>query len=241
MIRHADRRTVPANMSLRNEVHVVLVTTGPTHLLEQAQLPPALAHSFSIDDDPTKLGFYGHRILRDRWGNYDYYCYLEDDLALDDPWFFEKLKWFNSYVGDGKVLLPNRFERSEQHAYKKCYLDGDLASRATAAFQDITQMPELQSTVMGRPVRFTRPLNPHSGCFFLNSSQMQRWIEKPYFESFDSSFIGPLESAATLGVMKTFEIYKPALENACFLEIEHCDCRYIGLIRMAPTPASPAK
>ncbi len=221
MIRHVDRRTEPANASLRSEVHVVLVTTGRSHLVDQAKLPRELAHPFSIDDEPTKLGYYGHRILRDRWGNYDFYCYLEDDLALEDPWFFEKLKWFNSHVGDGNVLLPNRFERSEEHAYKKCYLDGDLAPRATAPFQDISQMPELQGTAMGRQVRFVRPLNPHSGCFFLNALQMQRWIEQSYFESFDSSFIGPLESAATLGIMKTFRIYKPAAENASFLEIEH--------------------
>ena len=240
MIRHVDRRTVPANESMRSEIHIVLVTTGPFHLADQARLPKDLVYQFSVDDDPTKLGFYAHRVLRDRWGNYDYYCYLEDDLALEDPWFFEKLRWFNAHVGDDKVLLPNRFERSEEHAYKKCYLDGDLAQRATAPFQDVTQAQELQSTIMGRPVRFVRPLNPHSGCFFLNPRQMQRWIEQPYFESFDTIFIGPLVSAATLGIKTTFQIYKPASENASFLEIEHSDRRYIHLIRMS-SPEAPSK
>jgi len=231
MIQIVDRQTTPANQSFRHEIHVVLVTTGMSHVLDQAAIPNDLAHRFTVDDNPELLGFFAHRVLRDRWGNYDYYCYLEDDLALEDPWFFEKLRWFNSYVGDRKVLLPNRFERSEQHVFKKVYLDGALAKRVTEAFQDIDQMQELRSEVMGRTLRFLRPTNPHAGCFFLNAEQMRHWISQPHFESMDTSFIGPLASAASLGVMKAFEVYKPACENASFLEIEHADPRFIPLIR----------
>ncbi|MDF1840567.1 MAG: hypothetical protein P1U77_03980 [Rubripirellula sp.] len=233
IIRHVDRRVEPANEASRHEVHVVVVTTGGSHLIQEAKFPPDLIHQFSVDDNPKHLGFLAQRVLRDRWGNYDYYCYLEDDLAIEDPWFFEKLRWFNSYVGDDKVLLPQRFERSENHTYKKVYLDGDLAKRVTEPFQNIDELPELKSEVLGKSVRFVRPPNPHSGCFFLNANQMQHWIAQPYFEPIDTSFIGPLESAATLGVMKTFDIYKPARENASFFEIEHADRRFISLIRFA--------
>lgn len=231
IIRHVDRRVEPANEAYRHELHIVVVTTGDSHLIEQANLANNLIHQFSVEDNPQHLGFLAQRVLRDRWGNYDYYCYMEDDLAIDDPWFFEKLRWFNSYVGDEKVLLPQRFERSADHPYKKVYLDGELAKRVTEHFQNIDELPELKSEVMGNPVRFTRPTNPHSGCFFLNSNQMQHWIAQPHFEPIDTSFIGPLESAATLGVMKTFDIYKPARENASFFEIEHADRRFISLIR----------
>ncbi len=232
MIRHADRRTIPANEAIRHEVHVVIVTSGHDHLLDRAELPIHLFHHFPTDAKPTELGFLCHNILRDRWGNYDYYSYLEDDLSIADAWFFEKLRWFNSYVGDQKLLMPNRFERAQGLAYNKCYLDGDLSPHVTEPFQDITEAAELKSTVLGRPVRFVRPLNPHSGSFFLNSSQMQTWMEQSHFGSRSTNFVGPLESAATLGVMKTFQIYKPAPENASFLEIEHDDCRFIRLIRM---------
>ena len=44
----------------------------------------------------------------------------------------------------------------------------------------------------------------------------------------DISFAGPLESAATLGIMKTFRIYKPANDNAGFFEILHTNNRYLG-------------
>ena len=227
MIRHADRSTTAANGDLRHEVHVVVVTTSGSHALPQAKIPSSLCHQFSVDDNPIHLGFHCHNVLRDRWGNYDFYGYLEDDLTIADAWFFEKLRWFNSHVGEQKVLLPNRFERADNLAYKKGYLDGDLAKRVTDPFQDISEMPELKSTVMGRPIRFIRPLNPHSGCFFLNANQMQTWIEKPYFGNRDVDFIGPLESAASLGIMKTFQVYKPAPENANFLEIEHFGDQFI--------------
>jgi hypothetical protein len=48
-------------------------------------------------------------------------------------------------------------------------------------------------------------------------------------------FAGPLESAATYGIMRTFEIYKPARENASFLEVRHLDNRYLGVQSGAST------
>ncbi len=234
MIRHVDRRTEPANAELKHQVHVVMVTNGQSHLLSEAGFSEEQCYHFATDEQPIRLGFRCHNVLRDRWGNYDYYCFLEDDLSLTDPWFFEKLRWFNSHVGDDKLLLPNRFEKADGLAYDKCYLDGDLREEATKPFQDVHHNPELTSTVMGKPIRFVRPLNPHSGCFFLNAAQMQRWIQQPDFGIPASSFIGPLESAATLGIMKTFHVYKPAVEHAGFLEIEHDGNRFLSLIRVPP-------
>jgi hypothetical protein len=232
MIHVADRKMVPANLAVRNEVHIVVVTTGNSHLVNELANSSALFHHAPLDCEPTHLGFHCQDILRDRWGNYDYYSYLEDDLAIDDAWFFEKLRWFNSCVGNESVLLPNRFERGEDLMFKKCYIDGDLARRVTKPFQDVSIAATLKSTVMGKAIRFVRPLNPHSGCYFLNAAQMQTWINQPHFASRECGFIGPLESAATLGIMKTFRIYKPCADDACFLEIEHYDNRFLRLVRM---------
>ncbi len=38
-------------------------------------------------------------------------------------------------------------------------------------------------------------------------------------------------SAATLGVMQTFRLYKPMPHNAGFLEIEHSGRQFVGQIR----------
>ena len=233
MIRHSDRRTIEANQSMRHAIHVVVVTTGGHQVLNRLRLGENLYQPYPVDDDPLTLGFHCQTLLRDRWGNYDYFCYLEDDLIVHDPWLFHRLQWFNGHVGDDKVLLPNRFERSANLAYKKCYVDGDLARSVTEKLQNLDEQPQLSSTVMGMSIRFVRPLNPHSGCYFLNARQMRQWIQQPYFGSQAAHFIGPLESAATLGIMRTFKIYKPAPENANFLEIEHFGSQYIRKIRMS--------
>lgn len=232
MIRHADRRTIPANESLRSEIHVVLVTAGNQHLVDEAEFSSGICHQVAGDLEPTHLGFSCQKVLRDRWGNYDFYGFLEDDLAIRDPWLFEKLRWFNSHLGDDAVLFPNRYERAPDRAYKKCYVDGDLSLRVAEPFQDRSVQPELSSTVMGKSIRFVRPLNPHSGCYFLNAAQMQSWMRDPEFAKPTSAFIGPLESAATLGVMKNFRIYKPAPENASFLEIEHAGDGFLRLVKL---------
>jgi hypothetical protein len=157
-----------------------------------------------------RLGFECHAVLRERRGQCDYYGYLEDDLILHDPWFFAKMVWFNKSVGDDCLLQPNRYESSPLGTAQKLYVDGNLGPDVTARFQNIQEQPEIVGSVLETPIRFLRVLNPHSGCFFLNPAQMEHWLEQPYFLDRDASFVGPLESAATLGIMRTFRVFKPA-------------------------------
>ena len=229
-------RTRPANQQLTAEVHVIICTTGHAHLLPDLAVDPLLYHQHPTQAEPPMLGFECQAVLRDRWGNYDYYCYLEDDLILHDPWLFLKLAWFNRELGGRKLLLPNRFERGSHRLVSKAYIDGDLAERVTAAYRDGSAVP-LRSSTLGVPLVFHRALNPHSGCFFLNAEQMALWTSQPHFLDRSTSFIGPLESAATLGILRTFEIYKPARENASFLEIEHYGSAFLSQLRR-PEPAA---
>ena len=37
----------------------------------------------------------------------------------------------------------------------------------------------------------------------------------------DASFVSPLESAATLGIAKTFRLYKPVMAMGSWLELQH--------------------
>jgi hypothetical protein len=59
---------------------------------------------------------------------------------------------------------------------------------------------------------------------------MAHWANQTYFLDRDISFVGSLESAATLGIMKTFRIYKTSPEQASFLEIQHFGTGFLGLI-----------
>jgi hypothetical protein len=231
----ARRTTFPANQATAAQADVVVCTTGDGHLLDRIGLGPAYFTRHPTTADPKLLGFECHAVLRDRLGGYDFYCYLEDDLLLRDPWFFVKLRWFAGRFGDEALLMPNRFEVARDRIVHKAYVDGPIRPQATAAYQDVSVQPTLEAEVMGMRVVFRRALNPHAGAFFLNANQMAKWAARPDFLDRDTRFIGPLESAATLGAMRTFRVYKPAPETGSFLEIEHPGRRFLGLIRQ-PRP-----
>jgi hypothetical protein len=226
-----DHQAIAANTDLKaTQVDVVVCTTGDRHLLEQLPIPSTLYKHHPTQAEPLLLGFECQAVLRDHLGQYDYYCFLEDDLILHDPWFFTKLRWFTTQVGDRNLLQPNRYEVSNQHPVHRCYVDGEIRPQLTADFQQIQEQPVLKAEILGTTVQFKRALNPHSGCYFLTQKQMGYWSQQPYFLDRDTRFIGPLESAATLGIMKTFRIYKPAPEQASFLEIQHFGTGFLSLI-----------
>ena len=109
--------------------------------------------------------------------------------------------------------------------------DSDLRAEVTAPFQNVEEAPVATGRLLGTTVTFHRAKNPHAGCFFLNGRQMEFWARQPHFLDRDTRFIGPLESAATLGIMRTFRIYKPAAESAGFLEIEHFGTGFLSQLR----------
>ena len=73
----------------------------------------------------------------------------------------------------------------------------------------------------------------------LTREQLSYWMQQPHWGDQDTSFIGPLESAATLGVLKTFAIYKPWGRSFGFLGVEHLDDRYSSLRPKMEPKAEP--
>ena len=232
IIHIARKITYTANAPLAAGVDVVVCTTADSHLIGSLDLDPGAFEHRPTGVEPLFLGFACRTILRERLGLYDYFCYLEDDLTLRDPWFFAKLSWFNAHLGDDRLLQPNRYEVARKGIVRKAYVDGDLADHVVHRFFDPAQDPVLRGSFLGRDINFVRTRNPHSGCFFLNARQMGTWAARADFLDLDTSFVGPLESAATLGIVRAFRIFKPAIENAAFLEIEHFGTGFVGLIRM---------
>ncbi|MBJ7551131.1 hypothetical protein [Marinomonas ostreistagni] len=230
MIEHYSKLAVKANGEENISIDIVICTTQEQHILKQLELHESLFSIRESDCEPLLLGYECHRVLKENLGKYDYYCFLEDDIIIHDPLFFSKLNWFNSRVGHDRLLQPNRFEYSTQQSALKCYIDGDLRPGATGQFQNVNDEPTITGQALGKHIRFKRPLNPHSGCFFLNQEQMKQWSQLPYFLDCDTSFIGPLESAASLGIMKTFKVYKPLPECANFLEVQHYGTAFTQLI-----------
>jgi hypothetical protein len=230
----ARPRAARANGATTCELHVVLCTTRGLHVLDHSGLGKSYFEHVELDVEPMMLGFECHRVLRERLDGYDYYGYLEDDLILHDGWLLAKLDAFREAVGSDKLLLPNRYERTRDFPLLKAYIDGPLHDRFVVSLRQPSGSPQEVLQFFDKPVVVRRPPNPHSGCFFLHQTQMAKWAATRHFLDRDVSFVSPLESAATLGVARTFAIYKPAPRVANFLEIEHFGRRWIEkLVRRA--------
>lgn len=214
------------------ELDIVICTTGQLHLLNDLDVPSEWYERRSSLVDPMMVGFECQEILRERFGFYDCYCYLEDDIVVHDLAAFDKVEWFANTFGACNALGPHRYERTTS----KLYIDGNIPMGWTSEAQDITDVPCLDGTALGRTVRFRRPLNPHSGCFMLTAEQFERWVRQPYFLDRDVRFVSPLESAATFGIMKAFRLYKPDHGDAAFFEVEHQDSKWSTWARTACRP-----
>ena len=121
---------------------------------------------------------------------------------------------------------------------KHFYIDGDYNPKATMEYRKAMGETLIMSH-LGESVKFKQPFNTHSGCFFLNKNQSRMYFESGIWSERDISFHGPLESAATLGVMKKFQIVKP-LENGKFLTVEHAG-KNMGMVSIEETNNSYEK
>jgi hypothetical protein len=224
-----ERITYPSAANGDRVLEVVICTTSKYHLLDGlAPLKPLFRHH-ATDVEPLMLGFECHRLLREAEGKYDWYCYIEDDIVVHDPLFFSKRRQFDRLFGPGALLQPNRCELSVTGPIHKLYVDYRLHRSVTEKYQNIDEQPVLEMAYGDETVIFERSSYPSAGCFFLNAEQLGRWVRSPCFLDGDTSYLGnPLDSAATLSIMKTFRIYKPVLGNAGFLEVVHASTRWIG-------------
>ncbi len=210
---------------------IVLLTDGPHHLV-----PPedaARLGAIVIDAkpaDPRRLGFAAHRYMADHRDAYDLFCFSEDDLRVSDPSFFDKIAAFTRSFGPKRILVPNRYEWNPRAGRLKTFIDGDLRRGLMQPYE--AALPDesvLEQPALGRAIALRRAGNPHAGFFAITAAQLAHWIAQPYFGDEDCSFIGPLESAATLGMLKTFPIYKSTGQDLGWLQIEHVDNRFSGL------------
>lgn len=206
---------------------IAVVTNGTDHLLdeEHAKLR-GVRHVPAKVENPRMLGFAAQRLFADARNAYDLFCYSEDDLRVADPAFVAKIGAFQDAFGPRRLLMPNRFEWNRRGPTLKTWIDGDLRPGVTERWRDA--LPDEEFLRLERTT-FRRALNPHAGFHALSAVQLAHWMRQPHFGDGDCGFISPLESAATLGVMKTFPIYKSFGVDAGFLELEHMDTRFSNM------------
>jgi len=215
--------------STADSLDIVVVTVEGHNVLDRLDLAPGAFETVLFDGPPMTLPFEAQRILRERVGQYDFYGMLEDDLILHDPAHFEKLRWFVETFSERCLLQPHRCEVSKTGTPAKFIIDPDLGERH-GRFVHEGQATHLSGDWHGRRIDFIAPSNPHSGGYFVTDAQLRHWIAQPWFHDRDPSWVGPLESAATLSVTRTFDVYKPVDAQANFLEIEHYGARWANLL-----------
>ena len=214
----------PANTQLQHTIDIKVITDGEHHVLDRLDLPYRGLFQMVVAQpaSPKHLGFEAQRFLASRLDeDYDLYAYFEDDLIVLDPWFFRKIDWFRSQAGDGCVVFPHRIELApEPHAVDRFFIDGPMPESELRRI-----LPEPEAAIgaqwPGGTLYFESPSNPHAGCFVLSRSQLHHWTQQPHWQDGDSSWVSPLESAATLGIAKTFRLFKPVMAQASWLEIQH--------------------
>ncbi len=211
---------------------IVVLTNGTDHLVDAAHAKARGVRHVTVQvDNPRMIGFAARQVFADNRNAYDLFCYSEDDLRVGDPGFVAKIMAFQDAFGPKRLLMPNRFEWNPAGPSLKTWIDGDLRQGLLAPWQD--PLPDEEFLRLDRTT-FRRATNPHSGFFAVTAAQLAHWMRQPHYGDNDCGFISPLESAATLGVLKTFPIYKAFGTDAGFLEIEHLDTRFSSLPVLAP-------
>ena len=230
-----------ANQSIRHVFDIRIVTDGEHTVLGRlpVEIREMVNEEVRIPPTPKHLGFEAQKLLAENVDtDFDLLVYLEDDLLIDDPYFFHKIYSFTQQLGPECLLLPHRIELGPYpHLVDKLFIDGPVPKEEQKRLIPSPPPPLAVQHPFGQ-VFFESPKNPHAGCFVLTPDQMRIWMKDPSWQDGDCSYVSPLESAATLGIMKVFRLYKPALPCASWLEIRHWGTSFRALVGGSVKPLS---
>ncbi|MBE9154467.1 hypothetical protein [Cyanobium sp. LEGE 06113] len=226
----ALERSGPPLFPLVVEVHVF--TDGSHRLEEVLQLFDGQIQVHSLDlEDPRQLPLACRDHLVAAEPRADLSLYLEDDLVLSDPLFFDKQRWFLERSGGRAVLMPHRYELIPGGGGRRLLIDGPLKPEFIERFCQPKVAVASARFLDGQQVSFDRTANPHSGLFCVNSEQILKLRQQPLPRQ---GFVTPLETAATLTVLQQFAVLKPALAHRAFLWMEHGHPSFLGRLRTFP-------
>lgn len=235
--RHELGAVLPAANPERMELDVVVCVLEGAHLLDELPCPARLYHRQLVTGDPQLLGFAAHRVLARERGRYDWYGYLEDDIVVEDPLFFRKLAFFNRNfplrLDPPPLLQPSRYDSpadgETRHLLgpERVYPDHMMTSLP------LRPGPTVRLELLGRTFTLEPCRHPHAGCFFLDATQMERLAASPAFARPDKLWVTWLDTAASLAIMESFTVYKPAADSLTFLEVRHARPVMLNQLRAA--------
>lgn len=224
-----DARAASVDVAERNTLDIVVMTVRGANVLDHIGIDPSEYAVEYFDGPPLMLAFEAQRIMRERAGAYDFYGYMEDDLSVTDPAFFDKLGWFAAQFGPDKMLVPARYEMSHTGTLAKLTIEPRLSGDTVKALRRTGLPPTLSGRWNGKEQSFHLPNNPHGGCYFLTDAQLKHWMAQPSFYDRDASWVDPLVSAATYAPGRVFGLYRPGEPDPWFLEIEHFGTFYASM------------
>ena len=231
---HSKQNVVEHSAADKMQVDIYVVTNGDNHLIDQLSCSSRLYNHVPAEGDPRWLGLAAHKVLAMTLGRYDWYCYLEDDIAIEDPFFFHKLRYaydlLDAQVGADTILQPMRVESLWDAANpalptpRKLYPDWE--SRPPTF-----EGPLVHIDMLGRRWTLEPARHPHAGAFFLDQVRSTQFVNSKYCGEVVEIWVTPPYTTATWNVMQVFRPYKPAVDSLAFLEIRHLRPAMITALR----------
>lgn len=218
------------------EIKISICTDGENRLQDVLDLYRNRIEVLALSlDNPRELPLACRDHLIQNYGDADLLSYMEDDVVIHDPLFFDKLNWFHEKTNHQFCLMPHRYERIDTGSMETLMVDGPLSSDFIGQFTQ-PQPNVANGQFRGiETVSFDIADNPHSGTFCLSQTQaaLLRDSELPR-----EGFVGPLETAATLTVLHRFPVMKPSRECWRFLRVEHGHPSFLHYINKLPHQAA---
>ncbi|MEQ1945066.1 hypothetical protein ABMA32_21855 [Mesorhizobium sp. VNQ89] len=210
-----------------SKVDIVIVAKEGASIVDRVGVDDRHVTVEYCDCEPMMLQFEAQRVLRERFGDYDIYGVMEDDISIRDPLFLDKIQWFCESFGETTLLQAHRYEISRRGVIRKVLLDP--VKKPEPLFAKPRSPTQLNGNWRGFDIDFEMPGNPHSGCCFLTARQLEFWMSHPSFYDRKVNWVGPLESGATSSLARTFAVYRPVEAQADFLEVEHFGVRLANM------------
>lgn len=206
--RRIDKKTCQEN---KLEVEINICTDGKNFLEDVLDLYQGRINHVKMQlKNPRELPLYTRDFLIQNNKKFNLYTYIEDDIIVHDEEFFNKQIWFLEKTNSQLILMPHRYERVDTEADDVLIVDGTLRPGLVNLFQPTEKRAGSGKYLGNQFVEFDIADNPHSGTFTISNSQREMLSK---FELPKDGFIGPLETAATLTVLKYFKVFKPNIEH----------------------------
>lgn len=218
-----NQKVVTRRIDTTNKIdlEIQIYTNMHTSLVEGLPQNKKLKiHNIETDQNLRIPGIASQKLL-EQCEEYDILSYMEDDILIEDPEFFSKIKYFHEILPQEYTILPHRCEHINGGG--DVILSGDPDGGRADLFWDTKETIGINwPTAMKTMYRAT---NPHSGCFFISRAQakniLESWQKRNWQCSFELS--GPLEQAGSGRLLEYLKIMKPIPSEYKFFMVRHLD------------------